>query len=450
LVSFAASNDLKFRNFGTYAAPLNLGDWEESAYNCNTPLVSVGNNNTVKMQRIFLTKCRYSLMTTLNSDKNVTYEHIDIYPYFYGSGTGNPKIIGTTMHASLNGTCKALTSGGYPTTAQTSVYGSHWIDMFKGDTLGGIILMMNEPTAETASYFSLVAGNVKFNSSGGVEMRSVNDQAIWEMPYFAQGHTGFVNTAAVMSGGTIGNYTLEYQIDTGSGWNGAWKTLSGANLSAETVVATTGFKLKIRITTGTGNSTAITFLRIITTSTSAAQAAINYELDDPVTVTVNVKDVVSGSDIQDARVLLLAAAGGSLPSDATVTIVNSGTTATVTHASHGMKNLDKVQIKGASLAANNGVYTINLINTGSYSYTMGSAPGSSPTGTIKATYVAISDVTNSSGNVSMSRIFSAAQPVTGRVRKATSPGTLYKTGAILGTVSATAGFSTVIQLIPDA
>jgi hypothetical protein len=95
-----------------------------------------------------------------------------------------------------------------------------------------------------------------------------------------------------MSGGTIGNYTLEYQIDTGTGYS-AWKTLNGTNLSGETISPATGFKLKIRITTTSTNTTAITFLRIYTTTTEAAQSANLYPLD---TNTVTFTGLPTGCD----------------------------------------------------------------------------------------------------------------------------------------------------------
>jgi len=146
-------------------------------------------------------------------------------------------------------------------------------------------------------------------------------------------------------------------------------------------------------------------------------------------------------------VLVKATAGGNLPVDVTVTITNSGTTATVSHTSHGMATNDKVMIKGASLQANNGVFTITYISDNSYSYTMSSTPGSSPTGTIKATYVALSGTTDSNGEITMSRVFSASQPVNGWARKSTSA-PFYKPGPISGTISTSAdtNFSAVLIL----
>jgi len=167
---------------------------------------------------------------------------------------------------------------------------------------------------------------------------------------------------------------------------------------------------------------------------------------NPVDVTATVK-TDTGTAISGAMVLVKATAGGNLPVDVTVTITNSGTTATVSHTSHGMATNDKVMIKGASLQANNGVFTITYISDNSYSYTMSSTPGSSPTGTIKATYVALSGTTDSNGEITMSRVFSASQPVNGWARKSTSA-PFYKPGPISGTISTSAdtNFSAVLIL----
>lgn len=166
-----------------------------------------------------------------------------------------------------------------------------------------------------------------------------------------------------------------------------------------------------------------------------------------VTVAVNVKNS-SGTNIQNARVLIKAASGGPFPFDVTVTIVNSGTTATVTHTTHGLATNDYVVIKGASLEENNGVFQITVTDTNTYTYTMGSSPGSSPTGTIKATYAALYGLTDASGNLSTSKVYASSQPITGVVRKSTSA-PFYKTGDVAGTVSNTAGFSAGIILILD-
>jgi len=167
-------------------------------------------------------------------------------------------------------------------------------------------------------------------------------------------------------------------------------------------------------------------------------------------VSATVKTVTAdGTAIQSANVLLKAATGGPYPYNVTVTITNSSTTATVSHTGHGLATNDKILIKGASHYQNNGVFTITKINNDSYSYTMASAPGSSPTGTIKATFVVLSGTTDSNGEITMSKVFASDQPVSGWARK--SSGTpYYKTGSITGTVdSATGGYYTAI-LLPDS
>lgn len=166
-----------------------------------------------------------------------------------------------------------------------------------------------------------------------------------------------------------------------------------------------------------------------------------------VTVQVTVQ-TIEGAAIEDARVLMIAAAGGGLPFNATgITITRSGSVATVAHTSHSMLTNDKVQIKGANEIDYNGVFTITKINDNSYSYTVGGTPATPATGTIKSTYTALSDI-SSGGTVSMSRSFALAQPISGKVRKGSSI-PFYKTSTLVGTISTTNGLSLTIQLIPD-
>ena len=168
---------------------------------------------------------------------------------------------------------------------------------------------------------------------------------------------------------------------------------------------------------------------------------------DPVTALVNVKDNAA-ANLQNARVLLKAAAGGPFPFDATVTITRSGSTATVAHTSHGMATNDKVVISGASEPEYNGVYSITFVDANSYSYTVSGTPATPATGTIKATFVAISGLTDASGNISASRVYTSAQPVTGWVRKA-SGSPLFKTSLLGGSVSNTTGYTANVQMILD-
>ncbi len=141
--------------------------------------------------------------------------------------------------------------------------------------------------------------------------------------------------------------------------------------------------------------------------------------------------------------------GGAFPDEDTVTIVNSGTTATVTHTGHGMASNDYVYIEGGSLDANEGVYQIIYINANSYSYTMLSTPGSSPTGTIKATFVALFGLSNASGIVTTSRVYSTPQPVNGWARNTVAGSPYLQEGIITGTISSSAGLLATAVLVSD-
>lgn len=182
-------------------------------------------------------------------------------------------------------------------------------------------------------------------------------------------------------------------------------------------------------------------------SVKTAGCTVNV-VEDPVTVQVTVK-TAGGAVIQNARVMVRASDGtGPFPYQDSVTISNSGTTATVTHNSHGMASNDYVDIKGASHIQNNGVHQITYINANSYSYVMTSAPGSSPTGTITSTFVALYGLSSALGVVSTSRVYSSNQPVEGWARKSSST-PYYKTGPISDEVDSTDGMTVTAVLIAD-
>jgi hypothetical protein len=113
-------------------------------------------------------------------------------------------------------------------------------------------------------------------------MPTLGDSIEFEMDYFVLGHTALANASATISGTNTGNIDYEFQIDLndGNGWSGSWETLNGTNLSAYTVSATDGFKLKYRLTTNAAAAdNAVTYIRIDTASTAPAQAAALYPLD---------------------------------------------------------------------------------------------------------------------------------------------------------------------------
>jgi len=163
-------------------------------------------------------------------------------------------------------------------------------------------------------------------------------------------------------------------------------------------------------------------------------------------VLVNVK-TVAGVNIQSARVLLEADTGGPLPAGESVTIVRSGSVATVTHTAHGMETGRTVAIRGANQADYNGLYSITVTGANTYTYTVSGTPTTPATGTITSTAVIIDGTTDVNGQITVNHRYSTNQPVTGRVRSATGA-TFYQTGTVTGTIVAT-GLDVTVLLVGD-
>lgn len=310
-IAAAGNTKIRLRNIGSRATPLSLGSANQGAYLVSIAATAVASD--IKIQRCYVTGTRTNLWTADNTTTKVLFENC--------MGDDGDAPVVSMLNCQVKGVrcTQSLT-------AQTAIYGTHWFDIFTSATVGRIGLLMNEKTTlePSPSSYSITGGTPKFTSAGGLYMPAINDEIIFEMPYFALGHTSFQNAAAVMAGGTIGNYQLDYQIDKndGSGYNGTWTTLNGSNLSGETGIdPALGVKLKIRIKTTTTNATAITSLYILTNSSGAAQDN-QYPLET-VAVKVTVKDAVTFDPIQDARVYLTASGGGDLPDG---TVILSGLT----------------------------------------------------------------------------------------------------------------------------
>lgn len=166
-----------------------------------------------------------------------------------------------------------------------------------------------------------------------------------------------------------------------------------------------------------------------------------------VTTQVTVKDLSDSSNIENARVLVWVTDGTNFPYQASVSITGSGTTATVTHTSHGLSTGDNIIISGVTNDdAYNGAFQITVTGTNTYTYDTTYTISSSPaTGTPVATFAFLNGLTNSSGVVSDNRVVASDQPIAGRVRKSSSS-PYYEQGTVTGTVDSTDGFSAIVLL----
>jgi len=324
LVAATGCAVIKLRNIGTYASPLTMG----SANACALVYSLATNCSDFKIQRVYVSNTRTGIMTGDNSSHEVTEENV------WGDYADAVQVM-----AVLNMKRKGMGGTG-SLTAQTSVYGAHWRDGHTSTTAGRIAILMNEPTSLTAPQVTLTGG-AAFTSAGGLYMPTVGQTATFEMPEYIIGHTGFANSALVMAGGTATNYTYEYAIDKNDG--SGFSALTASSYTATTlgtalngitgISALNGFKLKIKLTTGTTNATAITSVYMLTTSTTTTQA-YQYPLD-VVDVTITAKDSSTLAAIPNARVRVTTDVGGYTVLEG-VTDASGVLTGTTQYASHAI------------------------------------------------------------------------------------------------------------------
>lgn len=222
-----------------------------------------------------------------------------------------------------------------------------------------LAIQMNEATADTVSQYTIESGTPSFTSAGGLVMDLVAEQIRFNMPAFLLGHNSFPISEVVMAGGTLTNYSLFYDIDTGSGYSGTFKNLSyrraggggangsttitmtnttgitvgdyvfGTNVNGVTqvvsidsgtnitvsnpnigtvsgvlrfnalpttpVIPSTGFRMQVRILTEIANTAAITSVYIPIFSNSVSRAQ-QYPLD-PVAVTFSFSGLEIGTEV---------------------------------------------------------------------------------------------------------------------------------------------------------
>lgn len=285
-IGVAGCVNTKIRNIGTRSAPLSLGSSNATGL-IFTLTASAAAINT-KIQRVYCSNTRTGIMTADNSSKGLLMESV------FGdyADAADVSAVLDMVQKGL-GTTKALT-------AQTSIYGTHWLDYFTSTTAGRIAILANEPTSTTTAQVALTGG-AAFTSAGGLYMPTIGMTATFTTPHSILGHTGFQNAALVMAGGTAGNYTYEYSIDKNDG-NG-YSTMTTSSYTAAQlgtalngvsgIDASKGFKLKLKITTGTTNTTAITSVYVLTNSSTTAQD-YQYPLD---TNTLTLTGISSGTDV---------------------------------------------------------------------------------------------------------------------------------------------------------
>ena len=259
----------KISNIGTPAAPYDCGSANAAGVGITASVMV-----DLQVRRVYLQNTRTSPLSLANTVQNIIIDNV------WGDATDAQALTGVNLTARG---CRWTNS----VTGQSSVYGRHWEDAFTSTTAGRILIACNEPLAATVDQCAITAGTASFTSGGQVAMATVGDEVIWTMPYFALGITGFSTTnptvtgtgVAFVSGNNWTNFYLDFQYDTGSGFNGSWLPLNGATLNGIGAInPATGVKLKVRAQTKIASVTnALTYIRI-NTVTNATDQQTQYPL----------------------------------------------------------------------------------------------------------------------------------------------------------------------------
>ena len=327
IVYTSFTQNLKVRNIGTYASPLTAGSSNAMLYLCN----DAGNSYNLEFKRIYLNLIATTFFNCVNSTKKVQIANCE------GNTTAYKALVAGALDMEVKN-CGLLGTGlGIVPASLLSIYGSMFAHLFTSSTAGRLQLKFNEDSAANSAYvtksFSTSAtGTSGFNSGGGLALINSGDYIICEFPWKIIGVDSFQNSAPTVTTST--NMTVEYQINTGSGYGGTWKTLNASNLSGETVDETAGFYFKIRCTANaTSASNILTHVAALTSSNATAQA-IQYPLD-VVPVTITVKDAATGAAVQNARVRILTDVGSNVVLEG-LTNASGVLTGTTQYAAHAI------------------------------------------------------------------------------------------------------------------
>lgn len=266
------SKNILFKNIGTEAVPLDFGtSFKSRAYSLATVIQSGGYNENVKIQRSYIkSKGRSNqVLGVMNQDVNFTLQNVTVE----GNGI-------YAIYDAFNQDISSLRCDAQASISRNQTLGSHFLSYFKDDNTGVIQFVANEPSTETESQYTVVAGTPKFAGNGYIYMKTEGDEITFEDSVFRKGFTGFRKIQPYLHGydQTSGRINFWYSLDKGNGWeaerklwvrgtgamtNGAYTAvmsdLDGATISVgDTCLSYAGTHRAIRTVTDVSGST-ITF-----------------------------------------------------------------------------------------------------------------------------------------------------------------------------------------------
>lgn len=326
LFNVTTSTNITMRNIGTYDNPVGSSS---SALNQRAYLyVSGGNNSGIRLQRCYVNSVRTGLLLDTNTDKGVTYESLSASML----SSGMPY---TLTIAGLNATVRGCSATRSATGVNASVYGTHTYDQFT--SLG-----------KTVSTYTWVSNTCNITASG--HLLRVGDKI----------YVNFVSGAATASGyyvvRSVGSSSI-FSIDMpGSGASGSavyykWLVTNIADALVtqgvinlpmnEDTVETNQYVT----TTGTPQYTSLPGLALPKAGDSVS-IETHYQVKGH-TGFYNVPAVITGSPIT-ARAC---------------TYVISGSTCTVTSATHGLAVGDTVFLDQSTGSIASGYYLVQTVTS---------------------------------------------------------------------------------------
>lgn len=287
IVYTSFTQNCKVRNIGLPASKLTAGSSNAMLYFCN----DAGNSYNLQFKRIYMDLIATTFFNCTNSTKKVEIANCE------GNVTAYKALVAGALDMEVKNVGLLGTGLGIVPASLLSIYGSMFAHIFTSSTAGRLQLLFNEDSAANAAYIdknftTSSTGTSGFNSGGGVALINSGDYIICEFPWKIIGVDSFQNSAPTITTST--NMTVEYQINTGSGYGGTWKTFNASNLSGETVDETAGFYFKIKCTANATNAANLLTVVYALTSSNATAQAIQYPLD---TVTLTLTGLVAGSDV---------------------------------------------------------------------------------------------------------------------------------------------------------
>jgi hypothetical protein len=330
LVYCNSAKKIKFRGAGTKDVPYNTGTVNPVKYIFSDG----GNNDTIKIQRNWVTALGTAITSGTNSTKNL----LAVNNYTTdASKTIGPQQLESYYHGNR---C----NGGSVPMSYLSVYGTCFWDSFTGDTTTRAALIFVEKTNITGSVYT-TTGNPLFTSQGSVVMANLGDSITYTWSWNILGWTGL--TSSTSQGVNAANHSFDYDLDKGSGFSGVFKTCSSANLASEVIDPVIGFKLRIKITVNTASSTnRMDAFRIDGTTTLAAQNAALYPLDE---AELSLSGLAAGSTLAvfDQNAAIGAAPLGIL--------TNSGTSGKIIYPFDETKTKCRLEVRKA------GFFNVSLL-----------------------------------------------------------------------------------------